>query len=63
MDKTYTQIRYPKYFDTNISKFEELSISFDLNHFSDEWDLNKIFKEKNNEKKFENMRRIEYEKI
>jgi hypothetical protein len=67
MDKTYTQIRYPKYFDTNISKFEELSISFDLNHFSDEMDLNKILKEKKNEKKkilkFENMRRIEYEKI
>ena len=67
MEKTYIQIKYPKIYDTNISKMEESSISLNLNHFSYEGELNRILKEKNNKKKkiieFENMRKIEYEKI
>ena len=67
MEKTYIQIKYLKIYETSISKMEESSIRLNLNHFSYEGELNRILKEKNNKKKkiieFENMRKIEYEKI
>ena len=66
MNKTYIQIKSNKYLDTNISKFEKSSIYFDF-HLTYNGNLNQILKDKNNENKkiveFENLRKLEYEKM